>query len=177
MAGEEAGDAHSDGQPRKPEEDQELLERLLSDREDWALERETEIIRLERENEELRKLLGTDQANAKARGWFEDEARELALAKYVPIASQPRDLSPGASQVDLRPGPSSMTFVNITTGGPPPAQRAADQIPGMRITQGRRSAMFGQRGRGGTPGFWDGAPHQPPTQERPWQAPMGLDLS
>ena len=38
------------------------------DREDWALEREREINRLERENEELRKILGIDNENARKLG-------------------------------------------------------------------------------------------------------------
>lgn len=178
MAGEEPGEAHKDGQPRKPEEDQELLDRLLDNREDWALEREAEIARLERENEELRKLLGTDRANVEAKGWLEDEARELLISKYVPITSQNREPSPTGSQGDARQNQSSMSpFINITTGGPSPGQRAGDQVPGMRITQGRRPSMFVPRGRGGTPAFWEGAAHPPPIQERPWQAPVGLDLS
>lgn len=44
-----------------------------SDREDWALERESEIIRLEKENEELRKLLGIDSSGAAVIGASEDE--------------------------------------------------------------------------------------------------------
>lgn len=45
----------------------------LDSGEDWALERESEINRLERENEELRKLLGIDTANAATVGATEEE--------------------------------------------------------------------------------------------------------
>lgn len=45
----------------------------LGDGEDWALERESEINRLEKENEELRKLLGIDPGSAAVVGATEDE--------------------------------------------------------------------------------------------------------
>jgi len=45
----------------------------LNDGEDWALERESEINRLEKENEELRKLLGIDAANASTVGATDEE--------------------------------------------------------------------------------------------------------
>ncbi|KIP11728.1 hypothetical protein PHLGIDRAFT_124628 [Phlebiopsis gigantea 11061_1 CR5-6] len=180
MAGEEP---NADGHPLTVSESQGLLDRLLDSREDWALEREAEIARLERENDELRRLLGTDAATAAAHGWLADEAREREF-KYVPIAALPREPSPvgfGSFGLGPPPPPHVSPFVNIPPGaGPPPpgGQRALDQVPGMRITQGRRPAMFGQRGRGGTPTFWEGGAHPPPQiQERPWLAQAGLDLS
>ncbi|KAH8099705.1 hypothetical protein BXZ70DRAFT_1065230 [Cristinia sonorae] len=62
-----------------------LLDSLLGDQEDWAHERETEIQRLERENDELRKRLGIDAGTAQRNGWLEDEARDLLLSRYTPI--------------------------------------------------------------------------------------------
>lgn len=173
MAGEDPADTHKDGKLRTPEEEQELLEQLLDNREDWAMEREAEITRLEQENEELRKVLGIDCVNVEAKGWLEDEARELAMSQYVPIIRQPREPSP---QQEERPAPGISPFINITSG-PPGGQRSMQEVPGMRMTQGRRPAMFGQRGRGGGPALWEGAAHQPPPQERSWQAQAGLDLS
>lgn len=173
MAGEDPSETHKNGKSRTPEEEEQLLEQLLDNREDWAMEREAEIARLEQENEELRKLLGIDRANVEARGWLEEEARELAMSQYVPIVRQPREPSP---QQDERPASGVSPFINITTG-PPGGQRPMQEVPGMRMTQGRRPAMFGQRGRGGGPAMWDMAAHPPPPQERPWQAQAGLDLS
>ena len=175
LAGEEPAEAHKDGQARTPEEEQELLDRLLESRDDWALERETEIERLEKENEELRKLLGIDRATIEAKGWLEDEERELMLSRYVPIIPQ-RDPAGTHTPSEDRQAQGMSPFVNINVV-PPSGQRPMDQMPGMRGTQGRRPAMFGQRGRGGGPGLWEGAAHPPPVQERPWQAQVGIDLS
>jgi len=176
VAGEDPSGTHREGEQGDSEEPDKLLDRLLDSREDWALERESEISRLEEENEALRKLLGIDKASAEAKGWLEDEARELASSRYVPIHS-PRASSPGNQGVS-RPSPSISPFVSLPgTGGPPGQQRPTDSMPGMRVTQGRRPAMFGQRGRGGGPLAWEGGGHPPAVPERPWQAPVGLDLS
>jgi hypothetical protein len=178
MAGEDPPESHRDGSTRRPEEEAELLKQLLDNREDWAFERETEIERLEKENEELRKLLGIDFANIEAKGWLEDEQRELALSRYMPvIPPHSHDPMQGASHpADDRLGNGMSPFVNINVV-PPGTSRPMDPMPGMRVTQGRRPSMFGQRGRGGGPGLWEGAAHPPPIQERPWQAQVGLDLS
>lgn len=173
MAGEDSSGAQKGDKARTPEEEQELLEQLLDNREDWAMDREAEITRLEQENEELRKLLGIDLANVEAKGWLDEEARELAMSTYVPIVRQQREPSP---QQEERPAPGMSPFINITSG-PPGGQRSMQEVPGMRMTQGRRPAMFGQRGRGGGPALWEGAAHPQPMQERPWQAQVGLDLS
>ncbi|KAI0334463.1 hypothetical protein GY45DRAFT_1334329 [Cubamyces sp. BRFM 1775] len=65
------------------------LDALLDARDDWALEREDEIARLERENEELRRALGIDRAAAEANGWLEDEARELTFRRQIPVHPYP----------------------------------------------------------------------------------------
>ncbi|KAI1794021.1 hypothetical protein LXA43DRAFT_971651 [Ganoderma leucocontextum] len=57
---------------------------LLTSREDWAIERESEISRLESENEHLRHMLGIDRAAAEANGWLDDEARELTFRRPAP---------------------------------------------------------------------------------------------
>ncbi|KAI0094486.1 hypothetical protein BDY19DRAFT_912976 [Irpex rosettiformis] len=176
MAGEDPASAHKDGEPINLDESEQLLDRLLDNREDWAMEREAEIARLEQENEELRKLLGIDQASAEEKGWLEDEARELTLPRYIPINSS-RLSSP--TQGASRPSPSGSPFVSLPgNSGPSNQQRPQDSMSGMRLTQVRRPAMFGQRGRGGGPVGWEGGGgHTPAAPERPWQAPVGLDLT
>lgn len=167
IAGEDPPESHADGE--KPPDQDDLL-RLLDGHEDWALERESEIARLERENEELRKLLGIDRGNVEAKGWLEDEARELAQSVYVPI---PRT-EPQGAQPPLGPNPSVSPFLSLQNVGMPQPPRPIEPGPmNMRMIQGRRPATFGQRGRGGGPGGgWEGVMHPPP-----WQAQVGLDLS
>ncbi len=183
MAGEEPPNHQNEG----VEEAERLLDSLLDNREDWATERESEIARLEQENEQLREMLGIDKATAKTQGWLEDEARELTYTPYVPTTMpQPSPHSTESSPGGQGSGrPTTSPFVNIPSFtvpsgmsvnlGPPP--RAPDSMPGMRGTQGRRPAMFGQRGRGGGPSLWEAAGHAPAVPERPWQAQVGLDLS
>ncbi|KAH9949360.1 hypothetical protein B0H21DRAFT_728598 [Amylocystis lapponica] len=187
-------DAHLDAEaPEGDDEsgqtpnDEELLDMLLG-REDWALERESEIARLERENEALRKTLGIDRAAAEANGWLEDEARELAYRR--PQFTTHRSGSPGSGvgtpDGARYPGPGfdSMSMQRGMGGGnggvPQGNQMQQSEFlqPGMRGAQGRRPAMFGQRGRGGVPPFWEpGANHGSQISERSWQAQGGLDLS
>ncbi|KAI0348132.1 hypothetical protein BDW22DRAFT_1320468 [Trametopsis cervina] len=174
LAGEDQSTSSQEGGSSILEESTELLDRLLGNREDWAIEREAEITRLEDENEALRKLLGIDKESAEEKGWLQDEARELTSARYIPIHS-PRSSSPG--QEASRQSPSVSPFVSLPGMGPQGQQRPPDIMQGMRVTQGRRPAMFGQRGRGGGPGVWEGGGHPPSVPERPWQAPVGLDLS
>lgn len=107
--------------PEPPKSEEEQLLDLLDHRDDWAIERESEIARLEKENEELRKMLGIDNASAEANGWLEEEARELTFAlRRVPIHHphpQPppqREASPGFS---LRPPPGSVGGGGIVGGG------------------------------------------------------------
>lgn len=175
MAGEDPMSAHKDGEPINLNEGEQLLDRLLDNREDWAMEREAEIARLEQENEELRRLLGIDRASAEEKGWLADEARELTFSRHIPLDSS-RSSSP--TQGASRPSPSGSPFVNLPgNGGPQGQQRPQDPMSGMRLGQVRRPAMFGQRGRGGGPAGWEGGGHTPAAPERPWQAPVGLDLS
>ncbi|KAI0375483.1 hypothetical protein BV20DRAFT_1040855 [Pilatotrama ljubarskyi] len=104
-------------QPAPSHDSLESLDALLDARDDWAIEREAEISRLERENEELRRALGIDRASAEANGWLEDEARELSLRRFVPTNSyahqqhyhqqqqqqqQNRSGSPGQGQMQMQ---------------------------------------------------------------------------
>jgi len=85
MAGEncENLDPDYDGSGINIEELHTLLETLdersgyqgVEGSQDWAMERECEILRLEKENEELRRLLGIDDANMAARGVSLDQDR------------------------------------------------------------------------------------------------------
>ncbi|KAL6307635.1 hypothetical protein BKA93DRAFT_815671 [Sparassis latifolia] len=185
-----ASAADSDGEDERGlnQTDGELLEGLLG-RQDWALERESEIARLEKENEELRKILGIDRESAEANGWLQDEARELSIRRQLPSPTQ-RSGSPGTGPGVIggaqRPpmGFDPMTHVPGMGGGngfqlPGNSFQRPPEMPqpGMRGMQGRRPAMFGQRGRGGGPQIWDGPNHQLLMPDRPWQAQGGLDLS
>ncbi|KAI0718903.1 hypothetical protein C8T65DRAFT_637311 [Cerioporus squamosus] len=181
---------------------------LLTSREDWAVEREFEIARLEQENEALRRMLGIDSASAEANGWLEDEAREQTFRRHFTTAPY-RASSPGQLGIVRGSIPSFETASHMVGGnmgggmgmgpapgpgsGPapgmmaPPGQGAGGGAPvgmpggsmiqpGMRGMQGRRTAMFGGRGRGNGPPMWDGMNQN--TQDRPWQMQGGaFDLS
>lgn len=186
MAGEEIPEHRPEmeegSSPTKPREgDEELLSRLLENQEDWGLERETEISRLEGENERLRKALGIDKASAEALGWTVENDRELTYQPFIPLPqpplsprqTAPRPLPPGAAYVNMPNMQMQQNMANIV-----PPQRNMDNMQGMRGMVGRRPAMFGQRGRGGGPPVWENLhQQQPPPQERQWQAQVGLDLS
>ncbi|KAI0660548.1 hypothetical protein C8Q70DRAFT_932825 [Cubamyces menziesii] len=75
--------------PARESSEAPTLDALLDTRDDWALSREAEIARLERENEELRRALGIDRASAEANGWLEDEARELTFRRQIPVHPYP----------------------------------------------------------------------------------------
>jgi hypothetical protein len=163
-------------------------------RQDWALEREYEIARLERENEALRKMMKIDGESIAATGMNLDPDRTES-GRYSTYLSS-----------SLRKGPSEEEmYGNRTTNwdaqqqqpqqiaGGAPLQRAADLQPGMRMgTQGqaRRTGIIGggqQRGgpsavRAGLSGIGLGSPGSPgsssslwtnqsasPSIDRPWQ--------
>jgi len=76
-ANDEAGarpDKDPSESPQETESDEDLLA-LIEDH-DWMVDRETEIQRLEAENDQLRKLLGIDEASAREHGMLADEERE-----------------------------------------------------------------------------------------------------
>ncbi|KZT27550.1 hypothetical protein NEOLEDRAFT_1060281 [Neolentinus lepideus HHB14362 ss-1] len=100
----------------------------------WALERETEIARLEAENEYLRQLLSIDTASASSLGIKQQVDDELQRLKMPP---PPSFFHPNSQQP---PQPQEMFFVVPGEGGP---------------RQQRRQGMFGSAGRG-RGGGWDG---------------------
>ena len=67
-------DSNLSEDPEDTESDETLL--ALIEEHDWMVDRETEIQRLEAENEQLRKILGIDEASAREHGLLADEERE-----------------------------------------------------------------------------------------------------
>jgi hypothetical protein len=164
-------------------------------RQDWALERECEISRLEGENEELRRLLGIDEARMAAQGVTLDLDR-CESGRYSTLLSNARRTSSNDSYVS-RPSYWENNNNNQMSGS---LQRPMELQPGMRVGPQRRTGMFGvgqQRGGfvgrgmnmgvGGTPinsSVWTsqptGPPRSPPLPDRGWQLqgpPSGLDLN
>ena len=164
-------------------------------RQDWALERESEISRLERENEELRRLLGIDEANMAAQGVTLDLDRSES-GRYSTFLSNARRAPSNESYINR---PSYWENTNQMNGS---LQRSMDLQPGMRVGTQRRTGIFGagqQRGGfvggmgrgmnagvvgGGTSmnsSVWSsqptGAPPSPPPPDRGWQLQGGLDLN
>jgi hypothetical protein len=167
---------------------------------DWALERECEIQRLEKENEELRQMLGIDSASIAASGVNVDDIRpDKGKRTSLMIAAARRRSASGSGfsghggsvsdSWGLRP-PASSSY-SMRTSSPASTGQQGLQHPvelqpsGVRF-QGRRPAMFGpvsthRGGLGlGRSGGQNTAPWSPasPTPDRPWQSSSGpLDLS
>ena len=162
--------------------------------EDWAIERESEISRLEAENGELRKILGIDEAGMTANGLSMD-VQPVESGRFSTSLSNSRR---GPSE----PYNTRSYWENGQSGGS--MQRVMDLQPGMRAgpQTTRRTGIFGanqQRGGflggltrngmsvsvGGTPSnsVWGNQPTTPIplTSERPqWQVQggsSGLDLN
>ncbi|KAG1754806.1 uncharacterized protein EDB91DRAFT_1095669 [Suillus paluster] len=74
-------------------------------RDDWALEREIEISRLEKENEELRKMLGIDSASLSEKGITLDIEREEGgrISTSISAAARKRSGSSSSSGPRLSP--------------------------------------------------------------------------
>jgi hypothetical protein len=131
---------------------------------DWALERECEISRLEKENEELRRLLGIDDANMAALGVSVDPSRIESgrYSTFLSSSSRRRrssgdDFSQKSSYWDINSQPSQQQQqqqqqIQLQQRPPSPAgpSRTMELQPGMRAgPQARRAGMFGaghQRG-------------------------------
>ncbi|EIW64041.1 uncharacterized protein TRAVEDRAFT_138454 [Trametes versicolor FP-101664 SS1] len=128
------------------------LATLLDARDDWALERETEISRLERENEELRRALGIDRASAEANGWLADEARELTFRRYIPTTY---------------PG-------QYRTGSPAGMQRQG--IPAFDGMGMNMNMSMNMMGGGGGPNQGQGGQGPMPMQQGPGQGPGGVPM-
>ncbi|KAH7886168.1 hypothetical protein F5I97DRAFT_1878060 [Phlebopus sp. FC_14] len=131
---------------------------------DWALERECEITRLEKENEELRKMLEIDSATLDEKGITLDLDREESgrFSTFRSDASRKRSGSTssgprfaawnfeetqrdGWNNWETHPPPQThpqqSQFQQQVANGPP-LQRAMDLQPGMRMQQLRRPPMF-----------------------------------
>jgi len=211
MAGEDYdpyqnGEADYDGMgidPSDLEELASLLEALdekgaggyvgLDGRQDWALERECEISRLEKENLELRRLLEIDEVTMTERG-VKVDLEMLGRGRNATLLANSRRNSP--PNESYGPRPSSYWENN----GPPPngpLQRAMELQPGMRAgPQARRTGIFGAgQNRGGFVGgvgrglnggpVWSNQPTTPipgpPPNERVWpplhSGSSGFDLN
>ncbi|RDB28463.1 hypothetical protein Hypma_016033 [Hypsizygus marmoreus] len=190
------------GSPVALEELEHLLDVLAGGEEgegqsDWAMQREAEIARLERENEELRRLLRIDEATITASGVTLDLDR-VESGRFSTFLGR-RSVGPGAGEgfgggsVRSSGYWGEGQFVQGGGGGGAPLQRAMDLQPGMRMgSQGpaRRTGIFGGgRGRGGMQGIgmgpspghgqqqsslWGSQPLSPAANlERPWQGLTG----
>lgn len=163
MAGENADSSEPDYDgPPSPfdasdlEELTTLLEKLdhlgdesasgASGRQDWAVERESEISRLEKENDELRRVLGIDEANMTACGVTVD-AEQIASSRQSTLLSQSRRAA--ANEFSSR--------TPYQWDNNPQQQNTLQRMdlqPGMRGgQQARRTGIFGAgQQRGGFPG-------------------------
>ncbi|KAF8743673.1 hypothetical protein AX14_001205 [Amanita brunnescens Koide BX004] len=181
---------------------EELVDKLGDD---WALQREIEILRLERENEELRRMLKIDAQSMVDSGVVLDldsgHGRTFTGPGRRPTQRHSSTGSPGgdpAMKLLWTEGNQQQQEVGQNT---PSAQRMTDFQPGMRMgSQVRRPGIMGagqQRGlfvSGGLastgpplstgaapPALWSNPPAVSPAPplvvERPWPAGPGLDLS
>lgn len=152
-------------------------------RQEWALEREYEIARLEKENESLRRLLGIDEESMAATGVSLDLDR-VESGRYSTYLSSSSRRGPSGSEIyghrtSYWDAQQQQRFQQM---GGAPLQRAMDLQPGMRMgTQGqsRRTSIFGgglQRGglagglqvRGGLPGISLESPESPGASSSLW---------
>jgi len=165
-------------------------------RQDWVLEREYEIARLERENEALRKMMKIDGESIAATGvdLNSDRTESGPYSTYLPSSSRKgliEDEMYGYRPTNWDISQQQQQQSQQMAGGAP-LQRAVDLQPGMRMgTQGqaRRTGIIGggqQRGglsgvRAGLAGIGLGAPGSPghsslwtnqsapPSIDRSWQ--------
>ncbi|KAF7307316.1 hypothetical protein MIND_00525600 [Mycena indigotica] len=153
----------------------------LDNPEDWAVEREAEISRLEQENAALRRMLGIDPETLEANGVSVEVDREPA--RYALMLSRRRSASgdgPRMSYWDNGQAQQQQTQQQQQQQQQQQMQqqqqqqRAMDMQPMMRAGQAnRRPGMFGAgAGRGVIPGAM-GAPPQGPMWNPPptWQPP------
>jgi len=166
---------------------------------DWALERETEITRLTRENEELRRMLGIDAENAHAHGVRDEDLLDAKLTiasarrpgpgspheawirspAQQPLAIMSQQQNGGPAQQQQQQQQQQQIQAN-TQGQAGASQASQQQIPlqpGMRAAAGtiRRPSLIGQRGRGSGPSLW-ATPSDRPLAWPSSQSNSGLDL-
>lgn len=174
---------------------------------DWALEREAEISRLQQENEELRKMLGIDPSSLQEKGIVLDMEREgsgigrhsTALHSDVP-RRRSESMSPKGSRFsswgfeeptretapwqgwDVNAGPQQQQLSHPQ----PPQQHQAGSAPplqlqpGIRMQQPRRPPMFARAAAPAPPVSVGPSRNIPPSQwsQQAWaQAGPALDLS
>ena len=149
------------------------LHALLTSREDWAVERESEITRLEAENEALRRTLGIDRAAAAANGWLDDEARDVLTFRRPTLSHRsgsPGQLGgggfvrgtiplfdgqgPGQGQMGGGGGGGASTFMGMSAFNPAPGP-GSGPAPGMNLGLGP------SQGPGGPVGAPGGSTLQP----------------
>jgi hypothetical protein len=156
--------------------------------EDWAIEREAEIARLEKENEELRNILKIDSSSLAEAG-VEVDQRLLVGSPRSPFSATSRRRSgsgtgSGSENWGSRSQPPNFPLAHGSDGNengshPPSSNLGAQQPRGVESNQqsgirfqGRRPAIFGPAGRGiipkaGPPSLW---PQPVPyLADRPWQ--------
>lgn len=166
------------------------------ERVDWAVEREAEITRLEKENEELRKILGIDPASLTANG-IPLEMEYVEAGRYSTFLAAKR-MSGHSHQGsgDGMGNPNRPFWENNSAQQQGGLQRPMELQPGMRVgLTTRRPGIFGggqQRG-GAAGGMGRGMGPPPPpgplwgnqlgpspqNVERQWPLQMGpaLDIS
>lgn len=104
MSGEEP-EVSDDGTDDSPVDISALIQTLDHQtdsqiRDDWALERETEISRLEKENEELRKMLGIDSASLSEKGITLELEESARYSRSLSVGSRKRSgSSPSGSHL------------------------------------------------------------------------------
>ncbi|KAL5494876.1 hypothetical protein ACEPAI_338 [Sanghuangporus weigelae] len=131
------------------EEDDRPLEELAGfleddNREDWAVEREAEISRLQKENEELRKMLGVDSENAQRMGWSDEEPEHrpvLHILKATMASSHPHETWVQRSPPQMQPFNAGPVPGNAAPIPHIPLQRGNDFQPGMRACSAREVAL------------------------------------
>ncbi|THV06552.1 hypothetical protein K435DRAFT_743671 [Dendrothele bispora CBS 962.96] len=175
-----------------PEQDGSLT--ILAGRDDWSLERESEIERLEKENEQLRKMLGIDQGTmAEAGVDIQADLERMNRSRNPELFDKSRSGHSHSGSGEWGSGSSSPSFWdnigkgNVGIGGgmsnPPtysqvaqsgiggaPLQRAAD-LPGTtgsRLGTGPRRGGIPQRGAWSpAPGRSSGTVMFPPSMGNP----------
>ncbi|KAF9654168.1 hypothetical protein BDM02DRAFT_3157776 [Thelephora ganbajun] len=152
-------EAKADGNPTENPQDIESDEALLAliENHDWMVDRETEIQRLETENEQLRKMLGIDEASAREYGLLADEERErdryLSSGSSSSLSTRSTSTSTSFSSSSLRPlslstslststSSSSLLSTPATTPGvsviprsprPPPSGLMLNNLPMLNL--------------------------------------------
>ena len=128
-------EAKTDGNPSEDPQDTESDESLLTliEEHDWAVDRETEIQRLEAENERLRRILGIDEASAREHGVLADEERErdryLSSGSSSSLSTRSSSTSTSFSSSSFRPPSLSTSTSTTSLLSAPPTTQGVSMIP------------------------------------------------